>query len=171
MGSKMGLEMEGSTNRLEITPRSDTSRQVLGQITREASEATGIPKGLPLVAAAADKACEVLGSGVFEPDVACLSYGTTATINTTHSKYIEVIPFFRLILQPSQNGITLKSRSIGLLDDKLVQTRIRLREVRIATERGVEPEILFDELVRAVPQVLRAGAPTLLVTRVAPSRA
>ena len=28
------------------------------------------------------KACEVLGSGALEPNVACLSYGTTATIKT-----------------------------------------------------------------------------------------
>ena len=45
-----------------------------------------------VIAAAADKACEVLGSGCLEPQCACLSYGTTATINTTHRKYIEVIP-------------------------------------------------------------------------------
>jgi len=66
--------------------------QLLGQVTRQASEATGIPEGLPMIAAAADKACEVLGSGALEPNIACLSYGTTATINTTHRKYIEVIP-------------------------------------------------------------------------------
>ncbi|MRR23592.1 carbohydrate kinase, partial [bacterium] len=68
--------------------------EVLGTITREASELSGIPAGLPLIAAAADKASEVLGSGVITPDVACLSYGTTATVQTTHSKYHEVIPFF-----------------------------------------------------------------------------
>jgi len=64
----------------------------LGQITPQAAEATGIPQGLPLIAAAADKACEVLGAGCLEPHVGCLSYGTTATINTTNRKYVEVIP-------------------------------------------------------------------------------
>ena len=64
----------------------------LGGISAEAASATGIPQGLPLIAAAADKATEVLGAGCLEPNVACLSYGTTATINTTHKKYIEVIP-------------------------------------------------------------------------------
>ena len=38
---------------------------------------------LALIAAAADKACEVIGSGALEPHIGCLSYGTTATINTT----------------------------------------------------------------------------------------
>jgi sugar (pentulose or hexulose) kinase len=50
------------------------------------------PAGLPLIAAAADKACEVIGAGCLAPHIACLSYGTTATINTTHHRYIEVIP-------------------------------------------------------------------------------
>ena len=66
--------------------------KVLGEITAAASQATGIPQGLPLIACAADKACEVIGSGCLEPHIGCLSYGTTATINTTHEKYIEVIP-------------------------------------------------------------------------------
>ncbi len=64
----------------------------IAEITREAAEATGIPAGLPLIAAAADKACEVIGAGCVQPHVGCLSYGTTATINTTHRRYIEVIP-------------------------------------------------------------------------------
>ena len=59
---------------------------------RKHPQQTGLPAGLPLIASAADKACEVLGAGSLEPNVACLSYGTTATINTTHKKYIEIIP-------------------------------------------------------------------------------
>ncbi len=64
----------------------------MGEVTPEASEKSGLPAGLPLIASAADKATEVLGAGCLEPNIGCLSYGTTATINTTHKKYIEVIP-------------------------------------------------------------------------------
>ena len=35
----------------------------LGEITAAAAAHTGLPEGLPVIAAAADKACEVLGSG------------------------------------------------------------------------------------------------------------
>jgi len=62
--------------------------QPLGAITAAAAKETGIPVGLPLIAAAADKACEVIGSGSLQPHVGCLSYGTTATINVTHKKYV-----------------------------------------------------------------------------------
>ena len=36
---------------------------VLGYISKEASQSTGMPEGLPLIATAADKATEVIGAG------------------------------------------------------------------------------------------------------------
>ncbi len=126
--------------------------QPLGRITKEASEATGIPEGLTLIAAAADKACEVLGAGCLEPDIACLSYGTTATINTTHHKYIEVIP----LIPPypaAEPGLYNFEIQIfrGYWMVSWFKQEFGQRESRIAAERGVEPEFLFDELVNAVP--------------------
>ncbi|MGP4074948.1 FGGY-family carbohydrate kinase [Halobacillus sp. K22] len=49
---------------------------VLGHITKEASEATGIPLGLPVVATANDKAVEALGAGMISEDAALVSLGT-----------------------------------------------------------------------------------------------
>jgi sugar (pentulose or hexulose) kinase len=76
----------------EMLPKLVPPGEILGKITQKASVETGIPAGLPLIAAAADKACEVIGSGSLDPSIGCLSYGTTATINSTHNKYIEPIP-------------------------------------------------------------------------------
>ena len=42
----------------------------IGTITAQASRHTGIPEGLPLIAAASDKACVVIGSGGVEPSTA-----------------------------------------------------------------------------------------------------
>jgi sugar (pentulose or hexulose) kinase len=53
----------------------------------------GIPEGLPVIAGAADKACEVLGAGCLTPESACLSYGTAATINTCTPRYLEATRF------------------------------------------------------------------------------
>ena len=75
-----------------LLPRLIPPGDVLGQITKRAADDSGIPAGLPLIAAAADKACEVIGSGSLEPSIGCLSYGTTATINVTSRKYVEPIP-------------------------------------------------------------------------------
>jgi sugar (pentulose or hexulose) kinase len=75
-----------------MLPDLEVPGSVLGRISARAAEQTGIPQGLPLIAAAADKACEAIGSGALSSSVGCLSYGTTATINVTHQRYVEPIP-------------------------------------------------------------------------------
>jgi sugar (pentulose or hexulose) kinase len=124
----------------------------LGEITSEASAATGIPAGLPLIAAAADKACEVLGAGCLDPRIGCLSYGTTATINTTHRKYVEVIPLIPPYpaAVPGRYSLELQIYR-GYWMVTWFKHEFGLREQRLAAERGVEPEALFDELVRTIP--------------------
>ncbi|MBI4898451.1 MAG: FGGY-family carbohydrate kinase [Actinobacteria bacterium] len=73
-------------------PRLARAGDRLGTLTAKAAAATGLPAGLPVIAAGTDKACELLGSGCLEPDVAGISYGTTATINTVNTRYVEVNP-------------------------------------------------------------------------------
>ncbi len=124
----------------------------LGQITAEAASATGIPQGLPLIATAADKAAEVLGAGCLESHIGCLSYGTTATINTTHKKYVEVIP----LIPPYPAAVPAAyNLEVGINRGYWMVTWFKqefgLREQTLADERKIEPEALFDELVRAVP--------------------
>lgn len=124
----------------------------IGVITPEASTATGLPAGLPLIAAAADKATEVLGAGCLDPQIACLSYGTTATINTTHRKYIEVIPLIPPYPAAAPGYYSFEIQIYrGYWMVTWFKQEFGLREQRLAAERGIEPESLFDELVRAVP--------------------
>jgi len=124
----------------------------LGAITPEAAAATGIPQGLPVIAAAADKACEVIGAGCLEPHIGCLSYGTTCTINTTHRKYIEVIPLIPPYPAAVPGAYSLEVQIYrGYWMVNWFKQEFGLREQRIAEQRGVEPETLFDELVNQVP--------------------
>lgn len=124
----------------------------LGEITPEASKATGIPVGMPLIAAAADKACEVIGSGCFEPHIGSLSYGTTATINTTHKKYIEVIPLIPPYPAAVPGFYTLEiSVFRGYWMVNWFKQEFGLLEQQLADKKGVQPEELFDDLVHAVP--------------------
>ena len=135
-----------------LLPDLKAPTETLGEITRAASDATGIPAGLPLIAAAADKACEVIGAGGLEPHVGCLSYGTAATINTTHRRYLEVIP----LLPPYPSAVPgAYSLEVQIFRDYWMVSWFKhefgLREQHLADERGLVPEALFDELVRAVP--------------------
>jgi len=137
---------------LRILPDLVPAASPLGQISAEASSATGIPQGLPLIAAAADKATEVLGAGCLEPHIGCLSYGTTATINTTHKRYIEVIP----LLPPYPAAVPGRySFEIQIYRGYWMVTWFKhqfgLREQKRADEQGIEAEELFDDLIRSVP--------------------
>ena len=125
---------------------------VLGELTLAAAAATGLPAGLPVIASAADKACEVLGSGAVEPATASLSYGTTASVNTPSRRYLEPIryvPAFPAAI-PGEWAIEMQVyRGYWLVE--WFKREFGHREVAAAEAAGVEPEDLFDDLVRAVP--------------------
>ncbi|MTI31397.1 FGGY-family carbohydrate kinase [Xanthovirga aplysinae] len=125
---------------------------VVGQLTAEAAEATGLPKGLKVIAGAADKACEVLGSGCIEPDWACLSFGTTATVETCFPKYVEVIPFmpsYPSAIPGHYNTEVMVFRGFWMVS--WFKQQFGSREVKKAKKLGIAPEILFDELIREIP--------------------
>ncbi len=120
----------------------------LGTVTPAAAEQTGLPLGLPVIAGAADKACEVLGVGALEAGVASVSCGTTATINTTRSQYVEVVPFmpaYPAALPEHFNTEIQVFRGFWMVSWFLEQ--FGDAELRQATERGVPPETLLDELL------------------------
>jgi sugar (pentulose or hexulose) kinase len=71
-------------------PRLVPAAQPLGTLTAGAAAALGLPAGLRVVAAAADKACEVLGCAALDPTTAQLSFGTAASVNATLPRYLEV---------------------------------------------------------------------------------
>ncbi len=135
-----------------LLPELVSPTQPLGQISRSAAEATGIPLGLPLIAAAGDKACEVIGAGALDPHIGCLSYGSAATINTTHRKYVEVIPLIPPYPSAVPDAYSLEIQIFrGYWMVSWFKTEFGQHEQHIADERGLAPETLFDELVRAVP--------------------
>ncbi|HEV8268692.1 MAG TPA: FGGY-family carbohydrate kinase, partial [Thermoanaerobaculia bacterium] len=124
----------------------------LGEITKEAAEATGVRAGTPVVAAAADKACEVLGAGGLSPDVGCLSYGTTATINTTHERYVEPVPLLPPYPAAVPHAYNLEVQVYrGFWMVSWFRKEFGHLEELAAKEAGVDVEALFDRLVTGVP--------------------
>jgi len=125
---------------------------ILGEITSKADEATGIPEGLTVIAAAADKATEVLGAGCLEPHLGCLSYGSAATLNTTHEKYIEIIPLIPPYPSAMPGAYNLEIQIYrGYWMVSWFKQEFGLREQKLADEQGIQAEDLFDELVHSVP--------------------
>lgn len=67
--------------------------EVLGIITDEIAEKTGLPKGIKLIATGSDKACETVGLDALNKDVAAISYGTASTVEVSNQKYVSPEPF------------------------------------------------------------------------------
>jgi len=124
----------------------------LGEITAGAAEATGIPAGRPVIAAAADKACEVLGSGALEPRIACLGYGTTATVNTIQRRYVEAVPLVPPYPAAVPGAYSLEVQVFrGYWLVEWFKRQFGQPEVERAARLGVAPETLLDELLAEVP--------------------
>ena len=65
------------------------SGEIFGVITEKASADSGLPEGLPVIAAGSDKACEVMGMGCIDKETAAIGLGTTATITFNIGQYLE----------------------------------------------------------------------------------
>ncbi len=124
----------------------------LGTLKAAAAAALGLPAGLPLIAAAADKACEVLGCGALDPATAHLSFGTAASINTTQARYVEVqrlLPAYGAALAGAFNTEIHIEHGFWLV--RWFKQEFADAECRLAAERGVSAESLFDALLASVP--------------------
>jgi sugar (pentulose or hexulose) kinase len=136
----------------ELLPELVSPAEIIGEISNEAAEETGIPKGLPLIAAAADKACEVIGAGCLESHIGCLSYGTTATINTTHQRYVELIPLIPPYPAAVPGAYSLEFQVFrGYWMVSWFMQEFGQQEENQAEEKGLEPEQLLNELVKQAP--------------------
>jgi len=94
----------------------------------------------------------VIGAGCLTPEIACLSYGTTATVNTTTARYLEATPFippYQAAVPKHYNTEIQITRGFWMVS--WFKEQFGLHEKQIAQQRGVAPETLFDELVNAVP--------------------
>lgn len=136
----------------DMLPELRPAGQTLGLISEVAFRETGIPEGIPLIASGSDKASEVLGSGCLSADCGSLSYGTTATFNIATDRYVEadrLHPAYPGIIPGSFNPETAVQRGFWMVS--WFKNEFGLREQRLAAERGVTAESLFDDLLEAVP--------------------
>lgn len=136
----------------EKLPQLVAPAQALGRISRLAAEATGIPAGTPLIAAAADKACEILGIGGTRPQIACLSYGTTCTTSIMTQKYVEVIPFippYPSAIPKTYNTEIQIFRGFWMVS--WFKEEFGHPEKALASQNNISPESLFDDLIKDIP--------------------
>ena len=126
--------------------------QTLGRISKRAAAATAIPEGLPLVASAGDKQCEVLGTGCITSDIACLSFGTCTSIGTVTDTYVELKPNF-IPYPAAVPGHYSPEISVlrGFWMVRWFKEEFGLKEQLISMEKNVSAEKLLDEMAADVP--------------------
>ncbi|PKM73225.1 MAG: carbohydrate kinase [Firmicutes bacterium HGW-Firmicutes-16] len=125
---------------------------VLGGITAEASLATGIPEGTPLIATGSDKNCETLGLSVISDDKAAISFGTTATIEFSTSTYVEPEPFmpaYCSVVDGRWNPEKEVLRGYWLIS--WFKREFAAKEVMDAESQKASPEELLNERLKEIP--------------------
>ncbi|NQU84165.1 MAG: carbohydrate kinase, partial [Mariniphaga sp.] len=124
----------------------------LGKITKIASEQTGIKDGVPVIACGSDKGCETIGTGVVNSSMASLSFGTTATVQTTVKKYMEPIPFM-----PSYPAVAINQFNPeveifrGYWMITWFKNEFAYKEVEEAAKKGISAEQVLNGLLTQSP--------------------
>jgi sugar (pentulose or hexulose) kinase len=137
--------------RAETLPDLVPVGQPLGTLSPEAASETGLPAGTTLIASAGDKACEVLGSGCLEPDVACLSFGTQATVSTMSPRYIEPIRMLPAFPAPLPGHYCTEVTVVrGFWMVTWFKEQFAALESLTARDSGRQPEALLDEMIRDI---------------------
>ena len=136
----------------EQMPKIIPPGQTLGEISAKAAKVTGIPEGTPMIAAASDKACEALGAAGLSADTACLSFGTTATINTIPPDYIEILkhmPAYTAAAPHYYNHEYMIYRGFWMVS--WFKEQFAHFEAQLAKTQGIDTEKLLDAAVKGIP--------------------
>lgn len=126
--------------------------ELLGNITGEVSCDTGIKEGLPVIASGSDKGCETVGNGCLDETYANISFGTTATVQTTSKKYFEPIKFmpsYPASIVNSYNPEIQIFRGYWMIS--WFKREFCKSEVEMAKKMGVSTEKILDEMLDQVP--------------------
>ncbi len=128
------------------------SGETIGTISKEISELSGIPEGLPLIATGSDKGCETLGLSVIKQHKAALSFGTTATVQVATPKYFEpqqFLPAYPAIPNDLFNPEIQIYRGYWTLS--WFKQQFAYEECQKAKELGCSAERLLDKRLNEVP--------------------
>jgi len=125
--------------------------EALGSISKEAVKALGIPEGVPVIACGSDKGCETIGMGVINPSTASLSFGTTATVQTTTDKYYEPIRFMPSYSAPIPGHYNPEVEIYrGYWMITWFKEQMAYEEVQEAKKNSVPPEVVLNSLLTQI---------------------
>ena len=132
----------------EKLPELVPAGQVLGKISKKAAAETGLPEDMPVISCGSDKGCETLGMGVVSDDWASLSFGTTATVQTTSKKYLEPVRYLRAypaVIPCFYNPEVEIFRGFWMIT--WFKEEFACKEVRKAKKKGIPAEVVMNRML------------------------
>jgi sugar (pentulose or hexulose) kinase len=138
--------------RREQLPELVKPGEQLGELTKPAAEHLGLAAGVPVMAAGADKACDLVGAGVTDRHAACISFGTRSTVSVHSARYFEAKPPMPAF-PAARHGYFMVESAVprGFWMVSWFKDQFGLEERQRAEAAGVTAESLLDELVADVP--------------------
>ncbi|WP_113673883.1 FGGY-family carbohydrate kinase [Vallitalea guaymasensis] len=125
---------------------------VIGYVVDEATNETGLKKGIPVIAGGSDKGCETLGVGCFDNYTASISLGSNASIQTTSRKYYEALRFicpFPAVIPKAYNPEIQIYRGYWMIS--WFKKEFAQKEVTQAKELNIAPEELLNKRLNDIP--------------------
>ncbi len=138
---------------IEKYPDTVPSATVIGEVTTEAEEATGIKAGTPVVAGTGDGGAANIGIGATTPEITYCNLGSSSWISSTSTKILDDpdMAIFTLahpvegLLQPCGPMMT-GGRSYNWLKDELAHI-----ESEKGSKQNISPYELINEVIASSP--------------------
>ncbi len=125
--------------------------EIVGELLESVALHTGLSKTIKVISGASDKGCETLGVGCISLKSASLSFGTTATIQTTSKDYFEPIQFMPAYPAAIPNYFNPEVQVFrGYWMIRWFKQEFASREQAEALTLGIPPEEILNRCLKMV---------------------
>ena len=136
----------------ESLPELVKAGEVIGQVTDEFSQLSGIPAGTRVFASGSDKSCETFGNGCIDKYSASISLGTACSIDIVDTKYAEPEKFLPSYPCPYPGAFDQEIQIYnGLWMVKWFIENFGHEDQLEARAKGVTTEEILNEKLKSVP--------------------
>ena len=146
------LKLFGIPEMYEALPRLAYSSEVIGQVTTEAAEATGLPAGTPVVGGLFDVDASAIGAGVTAPGQACLIVGSWSINEVVTAEPVSATNLFMTtIFADPDYWLTIEASATSATNLEWFVNQFCAEERLEAERRGISVYDVCNEVVANLP--------------------
>lgn len=121
-----------------------------GRLQQLAAQATGLPEGLPIITAAGDQPCGVLGAGIARPSMLGINGGTSCTLETC-TEELMLHPEANYFIEISPMGTYYPENSIYSGGSALMNWLKKLLSHDVSAEAAPDWNVFYDSARDVAP--------------------